>query len=51
MQVERTGAEQADAGFIHADDAAAWLKAVARLDEDQIAYKTADRNDLDLPQN
>jgi type III restriction enzyme len=51
VQVERTGSEQADAGFIHANDARDWLKAVAGLDDDQIAFKTADRNDLDKPEN
>lgn len=51
VQVERTGAEQADAGFIHANDARDWLKAVAGLEDDQIAFKTADRNDLDKPEN
>ncbi len=50
VQVERTGAEQRDAGFIHADDARDWLKSIG-LEDDQIAYKTADRNDLDLPEN
>jgi type III restriction enzyme len=51
VQVERTGAEQADAGFIHANDARDWLKAVAGLEDDEIAFKTADRNDLDKPEN
>lgn len=51
VQVERTGAEARDGGFIHADDARDWLKGVAGLDEEAVAYKTAERNDLDLPQN
>lgn len=51
VQVERTGTEQADAGFIHANDARDWLKAVAGLEDDQIAFKTAERNDLDKPEN
>lgn len=51
VQVERTGAEQADAGYIHANDARDWLKGVAGLDDDQIAFKTAERNDLDKPEN
>lgn len=51
VQVERTGAEQADAGFIHANDARDWLKAVAGLEDDEIAFKTAERNDLDKPEN
>lgn len=51
VQVERTGAEQRGGGFIHADDAAGWLRGVAGLDEEAVAYKTAERNDLDLPEN
>lgn len=51
VQVERTGAEQADAGFIHANDARDWLKAVAGLEDEEIAFKTAERNDLDKPEN
>lgn len=51
VQVERTGAEQVDAGFIHANDARDWLKAVAGLEDDEIAFKTAERNDLDKPEN
>lgn len=51
VQVERTGKEQADAGFIHADHAREWLKSVAGLDDEEIAYKTAEQNDLDKPEN
>lgn len=51
VQVERTGSDQADAGFIHANDARDWLKGVAGLEDDQIAFKTAERNDLDKPEN
>jgi type III restriction enzyme len=51
VQVERTGREQAEAGFIHADHACAWLKGVAGLEDDEIAYKTAEQNDLDKPEN
>ncbi len=51
VQVERTGVDQADAGFIHATDARDWLKGVAGLEEDAIAFKTAERNDLDKPDN
>jgi type III restriction enzyme len=50
VQVERTGKEQADSGFIHADDAKAWL-IKAGLDEAEIAYKTAEVNDLEKPEN
>lgn len=50
VQAERTGAEQRDAGFIHADDVKAWLLA-AGLDEEEIALKTSEVNDLDKPEN
>lgn len=50
IQVERTGAEQRDAGFIHADDAREWLKSIG-LEGDQIAIKTSEINDLDKPEN
>lgn len=50
VQAERTGAEQRDAGFIHADDVKAWLMG-AGLDEAEIALKTAETNDLDKPEN
>ncbi|QCQ99568.1 hypothetical protein E7T10_13305 [Brevundimonas sp. SGAir0440] len=50
VQAERTGAEQRDAGFIHADDVKAWLVA-AGLDEAEIALKTSEVNDLDKPEN
>ncbi len=50
VQAERTGAEQRDAGFIHADDVKAWLLA-AGLDEAEIALKTSEVNDLDKPEN
>ena len=50
VQVERTGADQKDAGFIHADDARDWLKSIG-LDDDQIALKTSETNDLDKPEN
>jgi type III restriction enzyme len=50
VQVERTGADQADSGMIHADHVKAWLMK-AGLDEAEIAFKTADLNDLDKPEN
>lgn len=50
VQVERTGAEQRDAGMIHAEDARAWLRS-AGLDDDEIALKTSETNDLDKPEN
>lgn len=50
VQVERTGKHQRDSRHIHADDVADWLK-TAGFDEAEIAIKTADRNDLDQPEN
>ncbi|MEH6790961.1 DEAD/DEAH box helicase [Parasphingorhabdus sp.] len=50
VQAERTGAEQRDAGLIHADDVKAWLLA-AGLNEAEIALKTSEVNDLDKPEN
>src|SRR5690606_15162276 len=50
IQVERTGKDQRDSGHIHADDVADWLK-TAGFDEAEIAIKTADRNDLNQPEN
>ncbi|HEY5721456.1 MAG TPA: DEAD/DEAH box helicase family protein [Allosphingosinicella sp.] len=51
VQVERVGEDQVDAGFIHANDVRDWLRVVAQLDDEQIAFKTAERNDLDKPEN
>jgi type III restriction enzyme len=50
VQAERTGTEQRDSGFIHADDVKAWLIA-AGMDEAEIALKTSQVNDLDKPEN
>lgn len=50
IQVERTGKEQRDSGHIHADDVADWFK-TAGFDDAEIAIKTADRNDLNQPEN
>ncbi|PKM06007.1 MAG: type III restriction endonuclease subunit R, partial [Gammaproteobacteria bacterium HGW-Gammaproteobacteria-7] len=50
VQAERTGAEQRDGQFIHADDVKAWLLA-AGLDEAEVALKTSEVNDLDKPEN
>lgn len=50
VQAERTGSEQRDAGFIHADDVKAWLMG-AGLAEAEIALKTAETNELDKPEN
>ncbi|HHN67387.1 MAG TPA: type III restriction endonuclease subunit R, partial [Thermopetrobacter sp.] len=50
VQVERTGKEQMDAGFIHANDVKDWLLQ-AGFDEAEIAIKTAEQNDLNQPEN
>lgn len=50
VQAERTGAEQRDGQFIHADDVRDWLMA-AGLDEAEVALKTSEANDLDKPEN
>ncbi|MBP7203266.1 MAG: DEAD/DEAH box helicase family protein [Propionivibrio sp.] len=50
VQVERTGADLRDAGFIHAEDARAYLLQLG-LSERQIAIKTAEKNDLAQPEN
>jgi len=50
VQVERTGTDQRDSGFIHAEDVKDWL-VLAGLKEEEIAIKTAERNDLKQPEN
>ena len=50
VQVERTGKDMRDVGFIHAEDAKAYLMQLG-LTEKQIAIKTSDRNDLKTPEN
>ena len=50
VQVERTGAELRDAGFIHAEDAKAHLLQLG-LSERQIAIKTSDKDELKQPEN
>lgn len=50
VQVERTGRDQRNAEFIHADDVKEWLLA-AGFDEAEIAIKTAETNDLNQPEN
>lgn len=50
VQVERTGEDQRNSKFIHAEDAREWLLA-AGLDEAEIAVKTAETNDLAQPEN
>ncbi len=50
VQVERTGAELLESGFIHAEHAKAYLLQLG-FHERQIAIKTSERNDLDSPEN
>ena len=50
IQAERTGADQRESGYIHADDVKDWLLK-AGFDEAEVAIKTAERNDLNQPEN
>ena len=50
VQVERTGKEQREAGFIHAEDAKEFLLTTG-LSEREIAIKTSEVNDLKSPEN
>ncbi len=50
VQVERTGADMRDAGFIHAEDAKAFLLQLG-LHERQIAIKTSEKDELKQPEN
>jgi type III restriction enzyme len=50
VQVERTGSDLLEAGFIHAEHAKAYLLQLG-LSEKQIAIKTSDRDDLKSPEN
>ena len=50
VQVERTGADLRDSGFIHAEDAKAHLLQIG-FKERQIAIKTSSTNDLAQPEN
>lgn len=50
IQVERTGKDQREAGFIHAEDAKAFLLH-AGLSVTEVAIKTSEKNDLASPEN
>lgn len=50
VQVERTGKDQREAGFIHAEDAREYLSTLG-VSEQQIAIKTSEKNDLKEPEN
>ncbi len=50
VQVERTGNDQREGGFIHAEDAREYLLTLG-VSEQQIAIKTSEKNDLKEPEN
>ena len=50
VQVERTGKDQRDGDHIHVDDVYEYLLQTG-FDEKEIAIKTAERNDLNQPEN
>ena len=50
VQVERTGKEQRETGYIHAEDAKEFLLTTG-LSEREIAIKTSEVNDLKSPEN
>lgn len=50
VQVERTGKDMRDSGYIHAEDAKAYLMQLG-FTEAQIAIKTSDKDDLKSPEN
>ena len=50
VQVERTGKDLRDSGFIHAEDAKAHLMQLG-FSEAQIAIKTSDKDELKAPEN
>ncbi len=50
IQVERTGKDQRDGTHIHAEDAREYLLTLG-IDQEQIAVKTAETNELNQPEN
>ena len=50
VQVERTGSDQRDDRYIHAEDVKHWFL-IAGFREAEIAIKTAEQNDLAQPEN
>jgi type III restriction enzyme len=50
VQVERTGKDQRETGFIHAEDAKEFLMSIGLTDK-QIAIKSSEVNDLKSPEN
>ena len=51
VQVERTGSDQRDGNYVHAEDVKEWLMNTGGLDEAEIAIKTSSQNDLKNPEN
>ncbi|MCL4448100.1 MAG: DEAD/DEAH box helicase family protein [Actinobacteria bacterium] len=47
IQVERTGKDQRQAGFIHAEDAKEYLLKQLSMPQDHIAIKSSDTNDIE----
>jgi len=50
VQVERTGKDQRDGQFIHAEDAKEYLLSLG-VTQEQIAIKTSEKNELNQPEN
>jgi type III restriction enzyme len=50
VQVERTGKDLRDSGYIHSEDAKAYLMQLG-FAENQIAIKTSDKDELKTPEN
>lgn len=50
VQVERTGADQRESEHIHSEDVKEWLL-TAGFDEAEVAIKTAEKNELNQPEN
>lgn len=47
IQVERTGKDQRDSGYIHAEDAKEFLIKNCSIPEDQIAIKSSEKDDIE----
>ena len=50
VQVERTGKDQRESGYVHSDDVKEWFLKTG-LDESVIAVKTSEQNDLSKSEN
>ncbi len=47
IQVERTGGDQRQSGYIHAEDAKEYLQKQLSIPQDQIAIKSSSKNDIE----